>query len=305
MTQVMMEIGVLFVIILFGFYLGKKAIIDDQMATKLSALVLSGTFPALIITSMDRPFDALLLDNSIKLVGLTLLFTLCIILSIEGEVRLRKKFPDTMSARHFMTLFGNTSFMGMPILNALYGAEGVFYVAVINIIFNALMFSYGLFLFSRKERVNWGQLLMNPGFISTWLGVILFLSPLSLPYLISRPLNWCGSMTIPLALLIAGSIISRHPFKSLVRPFAVWRTSLIRIVLFPFLLLTVLSLARVDNFLVTILVIVFSTPAPLTATAFSEKYGGDVFFTSKVVALSNLLFLGTMPTLLFILNLIK
>lgn len=300
MQQALIEIVILFIIMFFGYVLGKVKIVDEKMSNKLSTLVLSGTFPALIITSMDRDFDLETLRNSAFLLAATIILSLIIIIIIELEVRIRKKPKPEMSARHFVMLFGNTSFMGIPVLNALYGNDGVFYISMMSIVFNFLMFSYGVFILSRNQKPNFRKIFLNPGFIGTLIGFLIFITPVSLPYIISRPLAWCGNMTIPLALIVAGSIISRHKLSQIIRPANIWTTSLIRLVLFPLVMIPAFLLMRMDVFLMSILVIIFSTPAPLTAGAFAENYGGDVFFASKVVVLSNLLSLITMTFLIWI-----
>jgi predicted permease len=300
MQQAILEIIVLFIIMFFGYILGKNDIVDEKMSNKLSTLVLSGTFPALIIASMDRDFDMTMFKNSVILILFSIFILLAVVVYIEIETKVRKSPPGEMSARHFLMLFGNTSFMGIPVLNALYGSDGVFYAAVINIVCNFLMFSYGIFLLCRDEHPNFRKIFLNPGFIGTIIGFLLFVTPASLPYVIYRPLQWCGDMTIPLALLVAGSIISRNKLRDIIRPVSVWYTSIIRLVIYPIILIPVLLLLKVDTFLVSILVIIFATPAPLTAGAFVGNYGGDGFFASKVVVLSNLLSIITMTAMIYI-----
>lgn len=300
MKQALLEIVVLFIIMGCGLVLGKRNLIDERMSNKMSTLVLSFTFPLLIISSMDREFDRSMFRNSVILVAFSAIICLVLLLIIELEVRLRKNPPDTMSVRHFTTMFGNASFMGIPVLSALYGADGVFYAAVMNVVFNFFMFSYGIFILCRSQHPNLRKIFLNPGFLGTVIGLVLFLTPLSLPYVLSRPISWCGEMTIPLALLVAGSIVSRNKLREIVRPASVWYISLIRIALFPAVMIPVLLVLKVEPYLISMLVIVFATPAPLTAGAFANTYGGNAFFASKVVVLSNLLSLITMPILIFI-----
>lgn len=300
MHQALTEIVVLFIIMGFGVILGKKDIVDERTSNRISSLVLSFTFPALIISSMDRDFDAGMFHNSLILLGVTFLICFVIIIVIEAEVRLTKTHSASMSARQFIMLFGNTSFMGIPVLNALYGADGIFYAAVMSVAFNFLMFSYGIYILCRDARPSFKKIFLNSGFIGTAIGLVLFVTPLSLPYIISRPIAWCGDMTIPLALIVAGSIISRNKLSDIVRPAEVWITSFIRLVLYPAVMIAILSLFGMNAYIMSILVIVFATPAPLTAGAFVSHYGGDVFFASKVVVLSNLLSLISMPVLIFI-----
>ena len=129
---------------------------------------------------------------------------------------------------------------------------------------------------------------------------MLFLTPLSLPYVLSRPISWCGEMTIPLALLVAGSIVSRNKLREIVRPASVWYTSLIRIALFPAVMIPVLLVLKVEPYLISMLVIVLCHPRPPHCRRFCQHLRRQRLLCSKVVVLSNLLSLITMPILIFI-----
>ncbi len=40
-----------------------------------------------------------------------------------------------------MLLFANTGFMGIPIINALYGKEAVFYAAILDMVFDIFLYT--------------------------------------------------------------------------------------------------------------------------------------------------------------------
>lgn len=300
MQSALIQIVILFIIMGMGVVIGKKGLVDEQMSNKISTLVLSFTFPCLIIASMDRDFNMKMFRNSMILIAFSLAICIVVLIVIEVETRIRKVAPKEMSARHFLMMFGNTSFMGIPILTALYGNDGVFYAAVMNVVFNFFMFSYGIFVLCREEHPKFNKIFVNPGFIGTVIGFVLFISPISLPYVIHRPIEWCGDMTIPLALIVAGTIISRNKIRDIIRPASVWYTSIIRIVIYPLIMIPIFLLFGVNHYILSIVVIIFATPAPLTAGAFVGNYGGDGFFASKVVVLSNLLSLVTMTVMIYI-----
>ena len=90
MKQALLEIVVLFIIMGCGLVLGKRNLIDERMSNKMSTLVLSFTFPLLIISSMDREFDRSMFRNSVILVAFSAIICLVLLLIIELEVRLRK-----------------------------------------------------------------------------------------------------------------------------------------------------------------------------------------------------------------------
>ena len=43
-----------------------------------------------------------------------------------------------------MIIFGNIGFMGFPVITAIFGSKGLVYAVIMNIVFNLLVFSYGI-----------------------------------------------------------------------------------------------------------------------------------------------------------------
>jgi predicted permease len=217
-----------------------------------------------------------------------------VILGLEIWSRISRIEPQKLGLYQFLILLGNTAFMGYPVIQAIYGDTGVFYASMFNIWHNVIMFSYALSLLQRGKKIQWGKLLRNNGMIATLLGFVLFLCPFTLPYVLHRPMEWVGDMTIPLCLLIVGGRMSASSPRELLKPRAIWLTSLVRLVLFPLILMPVLMLLGLPEILIVIPVIVFSTPVALTAGALAQEYGGDEEIASRAVVLSNILSIVTM-----------
>src|SRR5699024_9202604 len=97
-----------------------------------------------------------------------------------------------------------------PISYAVYGDDGIFYAAMLNISYNVLVWTLGVKLLSKDQISNEGsfkKLILNPGIFSVFIGLILFVTPLTLPSLLSEPMNMVGSMTTPLAMIVVGGIL--------------------------------------------------------------------------------------------------
>ena len=60
-----------------------------------------------------------------------------------------------------------------------------------------------------NERLTLKKLLYNPSLIATLVGILMFACQFELPYVIARPIEWIGDMTIPISLLIVGSCLAK------------------------------------------------------------------------------------------------
>jgi predicted permease len=161
------------------------------------------------------------------------------------------------------------------------------------------MFSYGIMILGDKNNKINLKKFINPGLISTIIGFIFFLTSFKLPYIIYRPLEWIGDMTIPLALLVVGNSLARIKFKDLINEPFVWIYVLERLMVFPCILLFVLKIIGLTSYMLVIPVVILSTPAPLTAGVFASEYGGDMLFANKCIVLSNFLAIITVPLIIY------
>ena len=295
MEEVLQELAVLLVILCTGAFFGKKGVLDESCSAQINRTVMRITFPALVIASMDKNFTSELLYNSIGLLVISFLCFGAVIAFLESWKRFSKRPPQELGLLQFLVICGNTAFVGYPVIRAMYGSTGVFYASVFNLAHNFIVFSYGLALLRPTRRATARELFGNVGFLATVVGFLIFLAPGTLPYVIHRPLEWMGDITIPACLLTAGAKLGRSPLRDFGKPRAIWGTSLIRLVVFPAVLFIVLNVFNLPESWVTISTIIFGTPVALTAGLFAEEYGNDALVANRAVVLSNLLAVISMP----------
>lgn len=73
--------------------------------------------------------------------------------------------------------------MGYPVVELIIGKEGVFYSAVFNIWFNVLTRTVGVRIMSHEACLSRKKGLLNPGTIAVFVGLVLFFTPLRLPFI--------------------------------------------------------------------------------------------------------------------------
>lgn len=298
--NVINEIIALVLLILLGFICYKIKFFNQQSSQMISGLVIKVTLPLLIIVSMNQTFTNELMYNTISLIGISCVTYLIIILLAEIWSRKTKKPHEQSAVLKWLVIFGNCSFMGYPIINALYGSIGVFYAAVFNMIYIFLMFSYGVAILQKGYMKTSWKSLINPGMIATLIGFALFAFKITLPHILLKPMQMASDMTIPLALILTGISLAQIPLRELVRPVDIWITSFIRLIIFPVIILLILPPFQLNQYLIAVPTILMGTPAALTAGAFALNYGLDDQLASKGVVLSNFLSIITLPALVWI-----
>lgn len=285
----------LLLVLLLGLLMQKRLKLGEGFYQGVNTLVIRVTLPALIVVSMDKDFSRVMARNSLRLIIIGVLSFAVVIAGLEIWRRRSKIEQKTLGLYQYLILIGNTAFMGYPIVRALYGSDGVFYASVFNLTHNFVTFSYGISLLMRGRSIRWRDLLQNSCLMATFAGAILFISPFRLPGPVNQALADVGGLTIPLCLLMVGARLADRPVRDFIRPLFIWKIALVRLVLFPLIMIPALRLLGQSGVTLAIPCLLFATPVALTAATFAEAHAADAEFAGKAVIVSNLLALATLP----------
>lgn len=293
---------ILFLLIVIGYATRKRKIITDELIKGFSEFVLKITLPMFIIVSMDKEFS----KDKIVFSGLILFIS---IFTYLFKIFLSRIFINNTDALDIqkgvyraLIIFSNAGFMGFPIAYTIYGDDGIFYAAMLNIAYNVLIWTYGVRLLSTSEGVEGGfkKLISNPGIFSVLIGLVIFLTPLTLPKLLLQPMEMVGSMTTPLAMIVVGGILGGTPIGNAFKNRKLIIASLIRLLLIPLFLLVVLLPFNLPKIVIGITVIIDAMPCAANVAIFARKCGADYSLASQGVFLSTLMNIITTPFVLFI-----
>ncbi|MBO5367491.1 AEC family transporter, partial [Methanocorpusculum sp.] len=204
------QVLVLFLLIGVGFFCRRAGILNQNSVSSLSKFLLDICIPAMIIYSMQIPFSQSIAEKSgMLLVGAVLYYIIAFGVCWVTPYLLRCK-REEFGVFRFMTMFSNSMFMGFPILSMLYGSEAIFYAAIFNIPFTLLTYSVGIWLLrSGKGGVSFSwKLLLNTAFLSTFVGILFFVTSFSIPDPFYGALGLLSDVTTPLSLVVTGGFLA-------------------------------------------------------------------------------------------------
>lgn len=291
---------VLFSLILIGFIVGKKNVVDAQGQAQISRLVLYVTMPATIITSMQLDFslDKLSLALKIGLIMIICYFFIFIFSSfLVKRLDLKPQQKDIFLAGSIM---GNNSFMGYPLIIAILGQEALFYAVLSSgLLYELISWSLGAYIIGRngdKEKdFTIKKILLSPGIISVALGLGLFLLQIKLPAIAFNSLKILSGATSPLAMLVVGMMLSRSDFKRALTNKYIYLISFFKLLVYPLLILAISSFVGLEGYLKIIPALMLSLPTGAYVGIFSDNLGSDTDLASQLVFVSSLLSVITIP----------
>lgn len=287
----------LFLLMLLGYILRKWKVLDSHLTQGLIHLLLMVTLPALIFVSMQQEYS-----SELAVLGYKVLLLSFLSYAVFGI--LAWFFPFLLGTRkesrgvyRFCLMFSNVGFMGYPVIEAILGQKALFYCAIFNIPFHFLAFTVGIwFLTEHKEEgssFSW-SLFFSPALVATLVGFAAFLSPFRLPSVLLNPLSALGHVTTPLSMLVIGSLLEQLSFKELAVDYRVYLMSLIRLFVVPAILYFILK-PFYSGTILAVAVLISAMPAAANAPILSEKYGGNGALASRMVFISTVISLFSIP----------
>ena len=144
------QVVVLFILIFAGFVCVKTKAVKMEGKKAFSDLLLYLIVPAMVINSYMMEFNIDILHNLLKAFELSILLLL-IGLFITLALTAKHKSPDLPIMR-FACIFSNAAYMGFPLIQALFGSEGLLYASAFVTVYNILLWTAGYGIVSSCKR---------------------------------------------------------------------------------------------------------------------------------------------------------
>jgi len=300
----------LLICMIFGIVGRKLRLFSDDSDRTLSTLLVKFTLPATIFMSMLQPFSrTLLAESALTILIITIVFSS----GLAVGALLSKLMKCTHKEKRiwqFSLVFPNVAFMGFPIIQSVFGNEGMIYASMVVIVFNIMVFSLGVYLIKSKKGQATGfslkPVLLAPAFIAVYIGFFFFLTGLRLPFPVERGVELIGNMTTPIAMILVGSLlvktIRQHGLLSLVKDWRVYPIVAARLVLIPVATFFIINPWLSNPVMVGVIVILAAMPVAAITAIFAEQYDGDTPMSVKTITMSNIFCLTTIPLLSLLLR---
>lgn len=310
-----MDIGVIFgqmlvllAMMLVGAFVYKKEWLSETGAGNVSKLVVNVFNPLLVVSGVLGDTDAISQD---KIFGNLKLVLLYYVISIIFGILLAWVLHPPKNLKSIYTLmatFSNLGFMGIPVAKSLYGSEGVVYVSFYILIYNLIVYTYGMSLARRAAREKNGtdsagkaslsaslKRIINPGVVAALLALIIFAAGIKMPAPIVSFCDYMGNTTIPLSMIMIGVSIAKADLRSYLKDARMYFFILLRMVALPIAVALLMRNMGFDAVVFGMFIIELAMPVGSIIGLFARECGADDAYCMKGTVLSTLASIVTIP----------
>lgn len=308
-STILFQVIALFIMMAFGLFARKMGYMTDETKRGMSDILIKIVTPAVVITSFSGEFEHDKMSNALLVLAGAV--TVHILLCLISLLLFRKESSSRKAVLRFTLIFGNFGFMGFPVLQSLFGLDGVFYGAMFTAAFYLFSWTFGVSLFAKPDGIK-GTLkaIFNPPFVSVIVGFLMYISPFRLPSFLQNPIDAIGSMNTPLSMLIIGSVFAEVTLKQVFSDKKIYLVAFLRLLAVPLTaacavaLLNLTGIISLHGIPYHIVLVEESMPCAAYAVIFATKYGGDAKFASTAVAIATASSIITIPLVVWIIGLL-
>ena len=341
------QLLVMAIIVIISFFFSRKNGFGKDASQYLSRLLLYVINPCMIVSTFDVDFSAAKLKSLSLAIAVSFAFHLAMIIlatllfarkkAAQGQTALQGQksglaedcLQGQKSGRDSLSkigiVFTISGFIGIPLINGVFGSEGVFFLMGYILVFNVLLWIWGEWLMTGTMRPL--KILTNPNVLACAAGLAVFCLPFKTPYVIIEPLKMIGACNGAASMILLGLLFASfggakeksgqdknaaaspaHAFsRPIVLPLA--RDVFLRLVVCPLILLAATLFAmRAFSFvseiqlIMSVLFIAASCPVGMSVSSFAVVFKKDADYASLLVAVSSAACVVTIPLLVALLE---
>ena len=306
------QIFILAVVVLVGVIAAKLKVLTSASKDMLSKVIFNISLPLMLFTNFLK-LDATprLLANSfivLSVSGFIIFFML-----LAGWVTTRIFRIEGREAAVFKvhSMFGNTIFLGFPLITALYGVEGLLYASMFQLVSNIIMWTAGVVVLTHGDGRSWKKSIsrvLNPNTVATLSGLLFFIFSIKLPALVVKPLTELGSANTWLSMLYIGAMLVLADVSGLLGRKSLYILSINRLIIVPAILIaffaafaTISGLSH-DKMVASVIILEASMPCMASVVIMAKELGADDHLAVGNVFVSTIISILTLPAVLMAIN---
>lgn len=290
---------VLFFFIICGYILRKTNAVPKNASAVFSSVLMHFFIPVLILYIMVKNItpESIVAQKDQLITSLCIIIGSCLLASVIAKVMDKSKSKKGVFT--FTMAFSNFAFMGIPIVEAVYGPEAFTTLILFILPYYILVNVLGDIII-RDEKFPRITTLISPITVSIVLGFVLVYLRLPIPQLVLDQAHTIYASSIPLSMMLMGFVLAGKKITTMFTSLSTYFIAAMRLILFPMITLIALWLIGFRGMSLGVPVLISGMPAAVNGVMLAENAGKDSFHCSSVVFISTLLSLLTIPMLSYI-----
>ena len=302
------QVGILGIVMLLGYISAKTGYVSADNKNAISKVIVKIILPCLIISSIsgkdlqNESLTDIFTVIILSLLCLFVLFGLGVLIT-----KILKLSGGTKTVHKMLSTTGNVIFLGYPIINAVYGEEGIFYAIIYWLLNDLFLWTVGVFLFAKDKKEESGGLLkrlLNPNTVSFLVAVLMLIFGIKLPPVIRPAVEGVGSLTTYLSMIFIGMALSTVDLKGVFKNKGIFVIMAVKQIVMPVLFILLFKWLNIDALILGVVVLQSAMPAQTVLTILANEYSSDFEYAALGMFITTVASLFTLPLVCYFIQIL-
>ena len=296
LTVLIKQVFIMFVLMGIGFLAYGRGLISDEGSRDIGKILLNVAIPVVVISNFCIEKTA---EKTVQFLQSMLLCLICMILSIVMAYLFYHK-RDRIA--EFSAAFSNAGFIGIPLVQATFGNEAVFFISVMIVLISSLQWTFGVYTMTDDRSVmDPKKIISNPIVISVIIGVLIYVSGVKMPLIVRDIFSLISAINTPLAMFVSGVYLAQSDLLKIMKQKDPYLVSLARLIVIPLVTVLVFRLIPFGSRQMKLAILLAAAcPVGSNVAIFAQQYGKDYRKGVEYVCISTILSILSLPLLVMI-----
>lgn len=289
---------VFFLILAVGFAAARLGVIGRDFLPGLAGLITKVLLPVMIFYSTCTGCTRQALFDNLAMVVLAALFYATASLVLFLLARAMRLPHDKDRVFQFCFIFGNTGFVGIPLLAAVFPEAGLLYMMLFSVVDQAVFWTYGVWLATARDRqvARFSpRSLVTPNTVAIAAALVFVLADIPLPRLAALSLGTISGATSALCMMYLGALVCFSNVGAVLRRPELYVGIAVKMVALPVLAGRLLALTALPGDLVSALVIIMALPVMTVVPMVAAQNGDEGEYATGITVVTLVASVATIP----------
>ncbi|MBO5851290.1 MAG: AEC family transporter [Clostridia bacterium] len=292
MIEVLKHLLILYIFLLAGYLIGGIKKDKASHSDILSVLLINIFLPCKVFNTFANNFTITYFSERYTLLITSLILILVLVtIAYFGSKLLTKKEYEQKVYQYSFTLT-NYAYLGYVLIESVFGEKFLSEFVFFAIPFIIYTYTFGYALLTGGK--NFIKKLLNPLTIAIVLVMIVGLTNITLPEVISKAVSSSSACVGPLSMILTGMTLSTFKFKELILDKTAYIFTFIRLIVIPGIAYLICLLLKLYTVLPMVLIIT-AMPCGLNTVVFPKLIGEDCKPGARLALISHFFSIITLP----------
>lgn len=298
----MKQIAELFLVMIMGFVLVKTNLMKAEESKTLSIVALYLVTPCVIINAFQIKYTESILR------GLILAFAAAVLIHIVLLilVKVLEKIFHLDAVEKTSIMYSNSGNLIIPIVTSVLGKQWVIYSSAFLSVQLILLWTHCRMVLCEEQKIDLKKILLNINMISIFFGILLFITRIQLPDIITKTMESVGAMIGPLCMVVTGMLIGNMSLKQIFEYKRIYLITFLKMIVCPAAILLMLKFGGMASLLpnarmiLLISLLAVIAPSASTVTQMAQVYGKNGEYASVINVVTTIVCIATMPIIVWL-----